>query len=58
MEDVTDIYTILNKRNILKQMTDEDFEAFLPGFADLLHAYTFNQLLADYNSNLCDISKD
>ena len=58
MADVTDIYTILNKRNILKEMSDEDFEAFLPEFAHLLHAYTFERLLADYNSNLPEVSKD
>ena len=58
MADVTDIYTILNKRNILKQMSDSDFEAFVPAFADLLNAYTFERLLDDYNKNLPEVSKD
>ena len=58
MADVTDIYTILNKRNILKQMSDSDFDAFVPSFAYLLHAYTFERLLDDYNKNLPEVYKD
>jgi 16S rRNA G966 N2-methylase RsmD len=53
-----DIYEYLNKRNILKNMTDEQFGLFIPGFSKALEVYTFKQLVTDYNNNLTDDVKD
>ena len=53
-----DIYEYLNKRNILKNMTDENFELFLTDFSQALENYTFEQLVTDYNNTLTDDLKD
>jgi 16S rRNA G966 N2-methylase RsmD len=53
-----DIYEYLNKRNILREMSDEQFELFLPEFCHALEQYTFKQLLSDYNNNLTNSPKD
>lgn len=58
IENTINIYDILNKRNILKNMTDEEFEVFLPKFSETLEKYTFNKILTDYNEKLCDTNKD
>ena len=52
------IYDYLNKREILKNMSDEEFETFLPKFCEALENYTFKQILIDYNDKLTDNNKD
>jgi 16S rRNA G966 N2-methylase RsmD len=52
------IYDYLNKRDILKKMSDNEFETFLPGFCNALKDYGFQQLLTDYNNKLTDINKN
>ena len=52
------IYDYLNKRDILKKMSDNEFEIFLPGFCNALKDYGFQQLLTDYNNKLTDINKN
>ncbi len=52
------VYDYLNKRNILKNMSDDEFNIFLPDFCEALEQYTFKQLLIDYNNNLTSITKD
>jgi 16S rRNA G966 N2-methylase RsmD len=52
------IYDYLNKREILRKMSDQDFELFLPDFCHALEQYGFQQLLTYYNSNLPSRTKD
>ena len=46
------VYDYLNKRNILREMTDEAFELFLPKFCKELDSIGFDSLLNDYNKKL------
>ena len=47
-----DIFEYLNKRDVLRDMTDEDFAVFLPEFTDALLKYGFDPLLLHYNNSL------
>lgn len=47
-----DIYQIINVRNSLRDMSDVDFEKFLPKFCDKLVKYGFDNFIEKYNSNL------
>ena len=53
-----DIFNYLNKREVLRNMTDEEFEIFLPVFCEKLENYTFKKMLNKYNENLSDPLKD
>ena len=53
-----DILSYLNKRNVLRNMTDEQFELFLPVFCEKLEKYTFKKILIKYNEKLSDPIKD
>ena len=46
-----DITTILNKRQVLKDMTDEEFDNFLPDFCEALEKHTFHQIIEDYKND-------
>jgi 16S rRNA G966 N2-methylase RsmD len=47
-----DIFEYLNKRDVLRDMTDEEFAVFLPEFTDALLNYGFDPLLLHYNNSL------
>ena len=47
-----DIYNIINVRNSLRDMSDEDFEEFLPSFCDKLVIYGFDNFIKTYNNGL------
>ena len=51
------IYDYLNKKLILKNMSDNEFEHFLPKFTQKLVDIGFDQILLEYNKNL-DYKKD
>jgi len=53
-----DIYKIINVKNSLRDMSDIDFEKFLPGFCDQLVEYGFDNFIEKYNSNLQKNIKD
>lgn len=46
-----DITTILNKRHVLKDMTDEEFDNFNSDFCEALENYTFQQIIEDYKND-------
>ena len=47
-----DIYNYLNKKFILKNMSNEEFEKFLPNFTQKLVDIGFDKILFNYNKNL------
>ena len=47
-----DIFEYLNHRDVLREMTDEDFDIFIPLFTTALLQYGFGPLLAYYNNTL------
>ena len=47
-----DIYQILNVKNSLREMSDEEFEEFLPDFCCKLVDYGFDELISTYNNGL------
>ena len=47
-----DVYNYLNKKLILKNMSDEKFEKFLPNFTQKLVDIGFDKILFNYNKNL------
>ena len=53
-----DIYNYLNKRNILKNMSDDEFELFLPKFAEELEKVGFDSIISKYNQKLKDEDTD
>ena len=53
-----EIYNIVNVRNSLREMTDEDFEDFLPGFCDKLVLFGFDNFIQKYNDELSENTKD
>ena len=53
-----DVYEILGKRKILRKMTDEGFELFLPKFCKELESIGFDTLLKNYNNKLKSNEKD
>ena len=53
-----DIYEIVNVRNSLRNISDEDFEKFLPGFCDRLVLYGFDNFIQTYNDGLQGNIKD
>ena len=56
--DTMDIYKIVNVRNSLKDMTDEDFEEFLPEFCAKLADFGFDNFIRNYNNGLQENSID
>tara|TARA_Y100001970_G_scaffold261232_1_gene344129 strand:+ start:1176 stop:2414 length:1239 start_codon:yes stop_codon:yes gene_type:complete len=53
-----DVYKILGKRKILKDMKDDEFESFLPEFCKALVSIGFDTLLKNYNNKLKSNEKD
>jgi len=53
-----EIYKIVNVRNSLRNMSDEDFEKFLPGFCEKLVKYGFDNFIQTYNNGLPENIKD
>lgn len=51
------IFDYLNKRNVLQNMNDNEFEEFLPDFTNALVNYGFHNLVLYYNNSLKN-SKD
>jgi hypothetical protein len=58
MDIEKEIYKIVNVRNSLKDMNDEDFEKFLPDFCDKLVTIGFDKFIQNYNDNLGENEKD
>jgi len=52
------IFDYVNKRNILKNMSDDEFDEFLPTFCDSLVSYGFDNFIQKYNDGLSDTNKD
>ena len=52
------IYKIINVRNSLRNMSDEYFEKFLPGFCDKLVKYGFDNFIKKYNNELKSSQQD
>lgn len=52
------IFDYLNKRHILQNMTDNEFEEFLPNFTNALVDYGFDNLIIYYNNSLKNIHDD
>ena len=52
------IYNYLNKRNILKNMSDDEFDIFLPQFAEELEKVGFDSIISKYNQKLKDEEMD
>ena len=53
-----DIYDYLNKKNMFRNIDDENFIIFSNIFADKLYEYGFDKLLEDYNNGLTSNEKD
>tara|TARA_R100001086_G_C11813209_1_gene252130 strand:+ start:216 stop:1223 length:1008 start_codon:yes stop_codon:yes gene_type:complete len=53
-----EIYDIVNVRNSLKNMSNEEFEIFLPEFSNKLFLYGFDKFIKDYNDGLENNIKD
>ena len=53
-----DVYEYINKRNILREMTDDEFEKFLPDFCKALYAIGFDRFIKNYNDGLKSMVSD
>lgn len=53
-----DIFEYLNRRDVLREMTDEEFDIFLPTFTTALLEYGFGPLLSYYNNTLKSAKDD
>lgn len=53
-----DIFQYLNKKDVLRNMTDDDFEVFLPKFTKALHDHGFHNLLTYYNGTIKNYKED
>ena len=53
-----DVFEYLNKRDSLRDMTDAEFNTFLPEFTAALLAYGFEPLVAYYNNTLKTSAED
>ena len=52
------IYDTINTRNILKAMTDEEFDIFLPDFCKAVYATGFDNFVKTYNNGLKSMDAD
>ena len=52
------IYDYVNKRGVLKAMSDEEFETFLPDFCQALYAIGLDRFVKNYNDGLKSMAKD
>jgi hypothetical protein len=53
-----DVFDYLNERNVLRDMTDDEFAVFLPEFTTALLAFGFEPLVAYYNNTLKSANDD
>ena len=53
-----DVFQYLNRKNVLKEMSDEDFEDFLPEFVEGLLRVGFDNIIEVYNKGLKDELQD
>ena len=53
-----DIFEYLNKKDVLREMAEEEFALFLPGFTNALLEYGFESLIGYYNNTLKPSEQD